>query len=105
MPGVPEPSSITVLHGDQTGEELLQQAIRLLDPALLGFPLELRHFDLSLARRRETNNQVVLEAAEALRETGIRVKDATITPEGGGEVCGPNAILRAAVDGRVIVRT
>jgi isocitrate dehydrogenase (NAD+) len=102
---VSDPLSITVLHGDQTGEELLQQGLRLVEPALIGFPLEVRHFDLSLARRRETNNRVVLEAAEALRETGFGIKAATITPEGGGDVGSPNAILRTTVDGRVIVRT
>ena len=96
---------MVVLHGDQTGEELLQQALRLLDPEVLGLQLPLRHFDLSLARRRETQNQVVLEAAQALRETGYGVKAATITPEGSGDVGSPNAILRRAVDGRVIVRT
>jgi isocitrate dehydrogenase (NAD+) len=102
---VPPPPGVVVLHGDQTGEELLQQALRLLDPEVLGLQLPLRHFDLSLARRRETQNQVVLEAAQALRETGYGVKAATITPEGSGDVGSPNAILRRAVDGRVIVRT
>jgi isocitrate dehydrogenase (NAD+) len=102
---VPAPPGVVVLHGDQTGEELLQQALRLLDPEVLGLQLPLRHFDLSLARRRESQNQVVLEAAQALRETGYGVKAATITPEGSGDVGSPNAILRRAVDGRVIVRT
>jgi isocitrate dehydrogenase (NAD+) len=47
----------------------------------------------------------VLDAAEALRETGFGLKAATITPEGAGDVGSPNAILRKQVDGRVIVRT
>ena len=96
---------IVVLHGDQTGEELLVQALRLLDRDLIGLELQLRHFDLSLARRRETRNQVVLDAAAALRESGFGIKAATITPEGADDVGSPNAILRQAVDGRVIVRT
>ena len=96
---------LVVLHGDQTGEELLQQALRLLDPALLGIRLEVRHCDLSLAHRRKTRNQVVQEAAQALSEIGFGVKAATITPEGSEDVGSPNAILRRAVDGRVIVRT
>lgn len=96
---------IVVLHGDQTGEELLVQALGLLDRDLIGFDLAQRHFDLSLARRRETRNQVVLEAAAALREAGFGIKAATITPEGSDDVGSPNAILRQAVDGRVIVRT
>jgi isocitrate/isopropylmalate dehydrogenase len=105
MPDVPDRLAITVLHGDQTGEELLQQALRLLDPEVIGTKLQMRHFDLSLERRRETRNRVVLEAAAALREDGFGIKAATITPEGSDDVGSPNAILRGAVDGRVIVRT
>src|SRR6202162_5892857 len=97
--------TIAVLHGDQTGEELLVEAIRLLESDVLGFGVERRDFDLSLERRRETRNQVVVDAAEALRETGFGLKAATITPEGAGDVGSPNAILRKQVDGRVIVRT
>jgi isocitrate dehydrogenase (NAD+) len=99
------PTTIAVLHGDQTGEELLIEALRVLDPHVLGFEIERRDFDLSLERRRETRNQVVLDAAEALRELGFGLKAATITPEGAGDVGSPNAILRKQVDGRVIVRT
>ena len=97
--------TIAVLHGDQTGEELLVEAIRLLDADVLRFDVKRRDFDLSLERRRETRNQVVHDAAEALRKTGFGLKAATITPEGAGDVGSPNAILRKQVDGRVIVRT
>jgi isocitrate/isopropylmalate dehydrogenase len=99
------PDAIVVLHGDQTGEELLLLALRLLERDVIGVDVELRHFDLSLARRRETRNQVVMDAAAALRTAGFGVKAATITPEDPADVGSPNAILRAAVDGRVIVRT
>jgi isocitrate dehydrogenase (NAD+) len=103
---VAAPHTIVVLHGDQTGEELLQQALRLLDPDLLGRRLDLRHFDLSLDSRRASRNAVVHDAAAALREAGFGLKAATITPEGGpGDVGSPNAILRQEIDGRVIVRT
>jgi isocitrate/isopropylmalate dehydrogenase len=98
-------NSIVVLHGDQTGEELLLQALRLLEPDVIGAEVAPRHFDLSLTRRRETRNQVVLDAAAALREAGFGIKAATITPEDPGDVGSPNAVLRAAIDGRVIVRT
>jgi len=99
------PATIAVLHGDQTGEELLKEAVRVLEPDVIGFPIERRDFDLSLERRRETRNQVVLDAASALRECGYGLKAATITPEGAGDVGSPNAILRKQIDGRVIVRT
>src|SRR5438128_3538229 len=101
MPG----TTIAVLHGDQTGEELLLEALRLLKPDVIGFQVERRDFGLSLQRRRETRNQVVLDAAAALRECGYGLKAATITPEGAGDVGSPNAILRKQIDGRVIVRT
>ena len=98
-------TTIAVLHGDQTGEELLREALRLLEPDVLGFGIEKRDFDLSIEQRRKTRNEVVLEAAQALRELGFGIKAATITPEGAGDVGSPNAILRKQIDGRVIVRT
>src|SRR5690348_16631 len=99
------PATIAVLHGDQTGEELLREALRLLDPGVLGFKVDTRNFDLSLEERRRTRNECVLEAAAALRELGFGIKAATVTPEGSGDVGSPNAILRKQIDGRVIVRT
>ena len=58
------PRQIIVLEGDETGQELLEQAIRVLDPGLSSAStLELVHYDLSLEKRRETDNEVVHEAA------------------------------------------
>jgi isocitrate dehydrogenase (NAD+) len=103
---VTENLRIIVLEGDETGQELLEQSLRVLDPELLGLPgLELERYDLSLQKRRETDNGIVHEAAVAMREAGLGLKAATITPEGRGDVGSPNAILRAEVDGKVIVRT
>ena len=96
---------IVVCDGDETGQELLDEALRVLDPAVLGFELELLHFDLSLENRRATANDVVREAAAAMRETGLGLKAATITPETTGDVGSPNRILREGVGGSVIVRT
>jgi isocitrate dehydrogenase (NAD+) len=97
--------TVVVLHGDQTGEELLVEALRLLARDVIGFEVAQQHFDLSLATRRDTRNQVLLEAAAALRSSGFGIKAATITPEGAGDVGSPNAIMRKQIDGRVIVRT
>jgi isocitrate/isopropylmalate dehydrogenase len=102
---MPEPLKITILEGDETGQELLEQAVRVLDPDVTGFPLELERFDLSLENRRATNNAVVTEAAAAMRASGFGLKAATITPEGADDVGSPNRILREEVDGKVIVRT
>jgi isocitrate dehydrogenase (NAD+) len=99
------PPTIAVLEGDQTGQELLEQALRILDPKVIGVELQLQRFDLSLANRRKTNNDVVREAADAMRACGLGLKAATITPEQAGDVGSPNAILRERVGGKVIVRT
>lgn len=96
---------VVVCDGDETGQELLVEALRVLDPDLLGLPINLHHFDLSLENRRRTDNAVVHEAAAAMRDTGLGVKAATITPVGADDVGSPNRILREAVDGSVIVRS
>jgi isocitrate dehydrogenase (NAD+) len=106
MAGAPETTiTVVVLEGDQTGQELLEQSLRVLNAELLGLELELVRFDLSLAHRRETSNQVVTEAARAMREAGLGLKAATVTPEGAEDVGSPNRILREEVDGKVIIRT
>jgi isocitrate dehydrogenase len=43
--------------------------------------VELRHFDLSIQNRDATEDQVTIEAAEAIMEHGVGVKCATITPD------------------------
>ena len=100
-----DPIVITILEGDQTGQELLEQSVRVLDPELLGVELELERFDLSLAKRRETGNEIVHEAARAMKAAGFGLKAATVTPEGKDDVGSPNRILREEVDGKVIIRT
>jgi isocitrate dehydrogenase (NAD+) len=100
-----EPLRIAVLEGDQTGQELLEQALRVLDSDVLGLELELPRWDLSLDNRRRTENEVVHEAARAMRDAGYGIKAATITPEGRDDVGSPNRILREEVDGKVIIRT
>ena len=74
-------------------------------PALLGVDLNFQHYDLSLERRRATNNQVVEEAAEAILATWFGLKAATITPEGVEDVGSPNLLLRERLGAHVIVRT
>jgi isocitrate dehydrogenase (NAD+) len=102
---MPAPLTITILEGDETGQELLEQGLRVLAPNVVGIPLELEHFDLSLEHRRATDNRVVSDAAAAMRASGFGIKAATITPEGKDDVGSPNRLLREQVDGKVIVRT
>jgi isocitrate dehydrogenase (NAD+) len=96
---------IVVLEGDETGQDLLELALRVLAPEVIGLELELPRFDLSLESRRATRNAVVYDAAAALQEAGLGLKAATITPEGADDVGSPNRILREEIGGRVIVRT
>jgi isocitrate/isopropylmalate dehydrogenase len=97
--------TIVVCEGDQTGQELLEQALRALEPSVLGFELDFLRYDLSLRNREATNNGVVLEAASKMKETGLGLKAATITPTEIGSVGSPNRILREGIGGKVIERT
>jgi isocitrate/isopropylmalate dehydrogenase len=97
--------TIVVLEGDQTGQELLEESLRVLDPGVIGLEIALPRFDLSLSNRRATGNGVVHEAAAAIREHELGLKAATITPESRDDVGSPNRILREEIGGKVIVRT
>ncbi len=97
--------AIAILEGDETGQELLEEALRVIAPDVIGVELDLPRFDLSLEHRRATGNQVVHEAAAAIREHGLGLKAATVTPEARGDVGSPNRILREEIGGKVIVRT
>jgi isocitrate/isopropylmalate dehydrogenase len=96
---------IVVLEGDQTGQELLEESLRVLARDVTGLDVELPRFDLSLESRRATANEIVHEAAAAIREHGLGLKAATITPEVRGDVGSPNRILREEIGGKVIIRT
>jgi len=71
--------------------------------------LDLIYYDLSVENRDETNDQVTIESANAIREYGVGVKCATITPdEGRVKEFGlkkmwrsPNGTIRNALGGTV----
>jgi isocitrate dehydrogenase (NAD+) len=98
-------TTIVVLEGDETGQELLEEALRVLAADVTGVEVDLRRYDLSLEGRRASANGVVYEAAAAVREVGLGLKAATVTPEGAQDVGSPNRILREEIGGQVIVRT
>ena len=54
-----DPRTIVVLEGDETGQELLEEALRTLAPDVIGLELDFPRFDLSLENRRATENAVV----------------------------------------------
>lgn len=98
--------TICILQGDETGQELLDEALRIFDPSVIRITdLDFDTFDLSLENRRKTKNEVVHEAAARIVETGLGVKAATITPGDPDDVGSPNALLRDLVNGSVILRT
>ncbi|MFL5973012.1 MAG: isocitrate/isopropylmalate family dehydrogenase [Gaiellaceae bacterium] len=97
--------TIVVLEGDETGQELLEESLRVLAPDVIGFEVDLPRYDLSLESRRDTQNGIVHEAAAAIREHGLGLKAATITPEGKDDVGSPNRLIREEIGGKVIVRT
>ncbi len=98
------PARIVVMHGDQTGEELLQQALRVAQADVLGLNFEFEDFDLSLKNRQRTQNKVVHAAGAATLQSGFALKAATITPE-SGDLGSPNALLRDDIHAQVILRT
>lgn len=51
---------------------------RLIKPYL---DVELLYYDLSVEKRDETNDQITIDAAEAIKKHGVGVKCATITPD------------------------
>ena len=76
----------------------------LLEPFI---DLKTEYYDLGLANRDATDDQITIEAAEATRRLGVGVKCATITPNAARvEEYGlkqmwksPNGTIRAALDG------
>ena len=95
---------IAVLDGDQTGQEVLDESLRVTATEVTRVHIEYKRFDLSLENRRTTKNEVGKAAARAMNSTGLGLKAATITPEGKGDVGSPNAILREAIEAKVILR-
>src|SRR3954465_3835620 len=54
---------------------------RLILPYL---DVELRYFDLSIQKRDETEDQITVDAANAIKEHGVGVEGATSPPDEGG---------------------
>ena len=99
-------STIVVLEGDETGQELLEEALRVLAPDVIGLELDVPALR-PLAREppRDARTRSSTRRRAAIREHGLGLKAATITPEGRGDVGSPNRILREEIGGKVIVRT
>lgn len=95
------------LDGDEMTRILWKEIkSELLEPYI---DLKTVYFDLGLPERDRTADQVTLEAAEAIKQYGVGVKCATITPNKQrmteyqlhGMWKSPNGTIRAALDGTV----
>ncbi|ODA68887.1 Isocitrate dehydrogenase [NADP] [Methyloligella halotolerans] len=70
---------IVELDGDEMTRVIWQFIKEKLILAYVDVPL--KYFDLSIENRDATDDQVTVEAAEAIKATGVGVKCATITPD------------------------
>ena len=70
---------IVELDGDEM-TKIIWQWIRerLILPYL---DVDLKYYDLSIEKRDETDDQITIDAANAIKEHGVCVKCATITPD------------------------
>src|SRR5947209_14759324 len=70
---------VVELDGDEMTRIIWKQIREQL--VLPYLDVELEHYDLSIERRDETDDQVTVDAANAIKEHGVGVKCATITPD------------------------
>ena len=96
---------------EMDGDEMTRILWKMIkDELLLPFiDLKTEYYDLGLAYRNETNDQVTIDSAEATKKYGVAVKCATITPNAARMTeynlkemwKSPNGTIRAALDGTV----
>ena len=98
---------IVEMDGDEM-TRILWQMIK--DKLILPFvDLKTEYYDLGLVRRDETDDQITLQAAEAIKKWHVGVKCATITPNDARVkeynlkkmYKSPNGTIRAVLDGTV----
>lgn len=95
------------MDGDEM-TRIIWQSIRekLVRPFL---EIDLKYYDLGIGHRDETEDKVTVAAAEAIKEFGVGVKCATITPNAARvkeynlkqQWKSPNATIRSLLDGTV----
>jgi isocitrate dehydrogenase len=93
------------------GDEMTRVMWKMVKDKLLLPYLDMKpeYYDLGLKKRDETNDQITIEAANAIKKHGVGVKCATITPNKDRikeynlkkEWPSPNGTIRAILDGTV----
>ena len=96
---------------EMDGDEMTRILWQLIKDELLipYIDLKTEYYDLGLAYRNETDDQVTVDSAEATKKYGVAVKCATITPNAARMTeynlkemwKSPNGTIRAALDGTV----
>ena len=79
MPKITVKNPIIDLDGDEMTRIIWKKIKdKFITPYL---DLHLKSYDLSIQKRDETNDQITLDAAKAIKEYGVGIKCATITPD------------------------
>jgi isocitrate dehydrogenase len=96
---------------EMDGDEMARVIWHMIKEKLITPFLELdfRYFDLGIKRRDETDDRITVEAANAIKEAGVGVKCATITPNAARvkeyglkqQWKSPNGTIRSILDGTV----
>jgi isocitrate dehydrogenase len=81
MPKIKVAKPIVELDGDEM-TRIIWKMIR--EQLILPFlDVELKYYDLGVEARDQTNDQITIDSAEAIKQYGVGVKCATITPDEG----------------------
>ncbi len=96
------------------GDEMTRVLWRLVKEKLLSPYIDLKteYYDLGILSREESNDEITVESAQAIKRLGVGVKCATITSNAARKTeynlrnlfPSPNATIRAVLDGTVFRR-
>lgn len=96
---------------EMDGDEMTRIIWKMIKEILIlpHLDIDLKYFDLGIKHRDETDDRVTIEAAEAIKQYGVGVKCATITPNAARvkeyslkkQWPSPNGTIRAILDGTV----
>ena len=79
MPKIKVKNPVVEMDGDEM-TRIIWKLIK--DKLILPYlDIDLEYYDLSVEKRDETDDQVTIDAAEAIKRHGVGVKCATITPD------------------------
>jgi isocitrate dehydrogenase len=96
---------------EMDGDEMTRIIWKMIKEKLLlpHLTMDLKYYDLGIKSRDETDDQVTVDAANAVKEVGVGVKCATITPNAARvkeyglkqQWKSPNGTIRSILDGTV----